>query len=266
MGLRNQLLNVQRGLEIVKDYPEYRALPIVLSESDPEGCAACVASEHPENGYRNTPLYASYTAAAMKGILQLADRYHADIAGMLTWAFEFEGQPYFEGYRTLATNGIDKPILNLFRMAGMMRGESVELTSAGAAPLDAVLQDGVHAAPEIDGIATRAEREMSILMWNYHDDDVAAAAAPVHLTIGSVPAGRVLVEQYRIDETHSNAYTAWLRMGSPQKPSAEQYAALEAAGQLQLLGSPEWRLAANGQVGLTFDLPRQAVSLVRISW
>ena len=37
---------------------------------------------------------------------------------MLTWAFEFEGQPYFDGFRTLATNGIDKPVLNLFPHAG----------------------------------------------------------------------------------------------------------------------------------------------------
>src|SRR5580700_6178459 len=79
------------------------------------------------------------------------------------------------------------------------------------------------------------------------------------------PAARVLVEHYRIDETHSNAYTAWKQMGSPQQPTPEQYAMLEAAGQLQLLTSPEWLAAANGQVGLTFDLPRQAVSLLRIS-
>ena len=266
MGLRNQLSNVQHGLEIVKDYPEFRALPIVLSESDPEGCAACVVSEHPENAYRNSPLYASYTAAAMAGILQLADRYHANIAGMLTWAFEFEGQPYFEGYRTLATNGIDKPILNLFRMAGLMRGDRVKLASGGAIPIDDVLQGGIHDAPEIDGIAARAEREISILVWNYHDDDLPAPASPVHLTVAGVPAARVLVEHYRIDETHSNAYTVWKRMGSPQAPSPEQYKELEAAGQLQLLTSPEWRASANGQVGLAFDLPRQAVSLLRISW
>jgi xylan 1,4-beta-xylosidase len=202
----------------------------------------------------------------MGGILQLSDRYHADIAGMLTWAFEFEGQPYFEGYRTLATNGIDKPIMNLFRMAGLMRGDRVELKSGGAVALDAVLQGGVQGAPEIDGIATRAEREMAILVWNYHDDDVPAPASPVRLTIAGAPAARVLVEHYRIDETHSNAYTAWKQMGSPQQPTPEQYAALEAAGQLQLLTSPEWRAAANGQVGLAFELPRQAVSLLRISW
>src|SRR5258708_29043850 len=43
-------------------------------------------------------------------------RSKSNMAGMLTWAFEFEGQPYFDGFRTVATNGIDKPVLNVFRM------------------------------------------------------------------------------------------------------------------------------------------------------
>ena len=60
----------------------------------------------------------------MGNILKLAERYQANIEGMLTWAFEFEDQQYFEGFRTLATNGIDKPILNLFRMAGLLRGDA----------------------------------------------------------------------------------------------------------------------------------------------
>jgi len=56
-----------------------------------------------QNAYRNGPLYASYAAAAMKGILDLNAKNHARIEGMLTWAFQFEQQPYFDGLRTLAT-------------------------------------------------------------------------------------------------------------------------------------------------------------------
>ena len=79
---------------------------------------------------------------------------------MLTWAFEFEDQPYFDGFRTLATNGIDKPVLNLFRMTGMMRGDRVKVESSGAAGLDGILQSGVQGAPDIDGLATRGDREI----------------------------------------------------------------------------------------------------------
>jgi xylan 1,4-beta-xylosidase len=268
MGVRANLTNVQKGFEIINQFPQFTRLPIVLSESDPEGCAACPLAGHPEVGYRNTTLYPSYTAVMLSNIFKLADRYKSNIEGMLTWAFEFENKQYFEGLRTLATNGIDKPILNVFRMAGLMSGDRVPLASSGAVGLDGILQSGVEAAPDVDGMATRGDREMAVMVWNYHDDDVPAAAAPVHLTLAGLPAGaaRVLVEHYRIDADHSNAYTVWQQMGSPLQPTAEQYARLEAAGQLQLLGSPEWMGAAGGKLELRFDLPRQGVSLVKASW
>jgi xylan 1,4-beta-xylosidase len=79
-------------------------------------------------------------------------------------------------------------------------------------------------------------------------------------------AGRVLVRHYRIDEEHSNAYTAWRRMGSPEQPAAEQYARLEAAGQLELLRSPEWVSAQDGKLSVNFTLPRQGVSLIEAAW
>jgi len=268
MGLDHNLLDVQKGLEMVNEYPQFRALPIVLTESDPEGCAACVARLYPQNSYRNGTMYPSYTAASMSNIFKLADRYKSNLAGMLTWAFEFEDQPYFEGFRTLATNGLDKPILNLFRMAGLMRGDRVKVESSGSAGLDAILQSGVHGAADIDGLATRAGSEMAALIWNYHDDDMPADPAPVHVTMAGIPktAARVLIEHYRIDDEHSNSYTAWKRMGSPQQPSPEQYAQLQAAGGLQLLDSPRWQEAKEGIVELRFPLPRHAVSLVRLTW
>jgi xylan 1,4-beta-xylosidase len=268
MGVRANLVNVQRGFEIVNQFPQFARLPAVLSESDPEGCAACPLAGHPEVGYRNTTLYPSYTAVMLSNIFKLADRYQSNIEGMLTWAFEFENKQYFEGFRTLATNGIDKPILNVFRMAGQMSGDRVQFASSGAVGLEGILQAGVQAAPDIDGMATRGDREAAVMVWHYHDDDVAAPAAPVHLMMAGLPAGaaRVLVEHYRIDADHSNAYTAWQRMGSPQGPTEEQYARLEAAGQLQMLGSPEWMGTTDGKLELRFDLPRQGVSLVKVSW
>ena len=268
MGLRKEMADVQRGLEIIRDFPEFRALPIVLSEADPEGCAACSAREYPHNLYRNGTMYPSYTASALNNIIKLADRYQSNVAGMLTWAFEFEDQPYFDGFRTLATNGIDKPVLNLFRMAGLMRGDRVKVESTGAPGLDGILQSGVRGAPDIDGLATLAPSEMAVLVWNYHDDELAAPPAPVRLSLSGVPnaAGRVRIEHFRIDDEHSNAYSAWKQMGSPAHPSPEQYARLEASGQLQLLDSPQWRSPKDGKLDLAFPLPRHAVSLVRVSW
>ena len=268
MGISKNGEDVSQGYQILSAFPKFRSLPIVLSESDPEGCAACSARVYPQNAYRNGTLYPAYTAVMMKNIIELADRAHTNIAGMLTWAFEFENQPYFDGFRTLATNGIDKPVLNLFRMAGMMRGDRVKIESSSRVPLETILADGVRGNADIDGLAVRSDREISVLAWNYHDDDVPGPDAMVQFHVGGLPNGarRVLLQHYRIDETHSNAWTAWKKMGSPQDPSPEQYAALEAAGQLQELESPRWIDAGHGETILDCILPRQSVSLLRLSW
>jgi xylan 1,4-beta-xylosidase len=107
-----------------------------------------------------------------------------------------------------------------------------------------------------------------VLTWNYHDDDVLAPDANVQLNVAGVPdaARRVLLRHYRIDETHSNAWTAWKIMGSPQHPTPEQYETLEWAGQLQQLGSPRWIDIKGGETMLNITLPRQAVSLIELSW
>jgi xylan 1,4-beta-xylosidase len=268
MGIGKNTQDVAKGFEIVRAFPKFRDLPIVLSESDPEGCAACSARVYPQNAYRNGPLYPAYTAAMLKNILDLAARDRTNIAGMLTWAFEFENQPYFDGFRTLATNGIDKPVLNLFRMAGLMRGERVPAESSSGVGIDSMLSRGVPDKADVDTLAVRSDREISVLAWNYHDDDVPSPAAQVNLAVTGVPDTilRVLARHYRIDQSHSNAYTAWKQMGSPQHPTPEQYAVLETAGHLQLLDSPRWIATSGGKADLRFELPRQGISLVQLSW
>jgi xylan 1,4-beta-xylosidase len=259
---------VDQGFQIVASFPSFRNLPIVLSESDPEGCAACSARVYPQNAYRNGALYAAYTAVMMKNIFELADREKANIAGMLTWAFEFEDQPYFDGFRTLATNGIDKPVLNVFRMAGLMHGDRVKTESSNAVAVMSMIKDGVRGAPDVDAMAVRSDRDLSVLAWNYHDDDLPAAPASVKIQITGIPAGtkRVLLHHYRIDDTHSNAWTAWKAMGSPQTPSAEQHALLEASGQLQQLESPRYMEVGREITSLEISLPRQGVSFIQLSW
>jgi xylan 1,4-beta-xylosidase len=264
MGISKNADDVDKGFQIVREFPKFQNLPIVLSESDPEGCAACSARVYPQNAYRNGPLYASYTAAMMKNIFELADRAKTNIAGMLTWAFEFEDQPYFDGFRTLATNGIDKPVLNLFRMAEIMRGDRVRVESTAGVSVPTMIADGVRGNADVDAMAVRSERDISVLAWNYHDDDIPAAEANVRVVVTGVPDGRLLLRHYRIDQTHSNAWTAWKNMGSPQQPSSEQYAALEAAGQLQELDSPRWIVVKGCETTIAITLPRHGVSLLNL--
>ncbi|PYY24020.1 MAG: beta-xylosidase [Acidobacteria bacterium] len=267
MGIAKQLQDVREGFRIVRSFAKFRDLPIILSESDPEGCAACSARVYPQNSYRNGTLYPAYTAVMLKNIFELADREQANIDGTLTWAFEFEGQPYFDGFRTLATNGIDKPVLNLFRMLGMMQGSRVKTENSRRIPLLSMLAEGVQ-KPDVDSLAVARDREVSVLTWHYCDEDVVGVATKVRLIISGLPknAKRLLLRQYRIDEDHSNSWTTWKSMGSPQSPSPEQYATLEAASQLHQSDSPIWVSSKNREMTVDVTLPRQSVSLLQLSW
>jgi xylan 1,4-beta-xylosidase len=130
------------------------------------------------------------------------------------------------------------------------------------------LTHGVRQAPDIDALATSTPGQASVLLWNYHDDDVAAPGNDIVVTLKSIPssASRVLLQQYRIDDHHSNAYSVWKEMGEPQNPTPEQYAKLQAAGQLQLLDSPRWMAPENGTIQVNVQLPRMGLSLLRVTW
>jgi xylan 1,4-beta-xylosidase len=268
MGLGSELINTSEGFRIVAKYPQFIHLPIILSEADPEGCAACSAKVNPANAYRNGPLYPAYTAAALKAMFELQDRYKVNLISMLSWSFEFEDREYFEGFRTLSTNGIDKPVLNVFRMAALMSGDRVATSSIAAVPLDDIIKSGIRQSSDIDALATRGDRQAAVLLWNYHDDDAPADASEVTVRVNGLPAGqkKVLLTHYRIDDRHSNAYTVWKEMGSPQAPTSEQYARLKASGGLELLESPRWVDVDAGTIVIHTSLPRQGTSLLHVTW
>jgi xylan 1,4-beta-xylosidase len=150
-------------------------------------------------------------------------------------------------------------------MLGMMTGQRLRTESAGAVGLDSMLRDGVRGRPDMGAMASRGERTISVLLWNYHDDDLPASDADIQLEIAGLPSGRVELRHYRIDATHSNAYTVWKQMGSPESPSPEQLARLANAAQLESLEPPR-RLPGTGPAAVEFRLPRQGVSLVQLVW
>lgn len=268
MGLSHELSDVDQGFSLITSYPEFKRLPIILSEADPEGCAACSARVNPANNYRNGTLYPAYTAVAFKALLDLHDKHQVDLISMLSWSFEFEDKDYFEGFRDLATNGIDKPILNLFRMLGLMNGNRVATTSTAAIPLDSLVSSGVRGSADVDAMATGGDHQAAILLWNYHDSEQPAPSSPVTLSITGIPGGidRVLLQHFRIDDTHSNAYTVWKQMGSPQHPTPEQFTQLKESSGLQLLDAPEWADVRDRTITIGMEMPRQSVSLITLKW
>ena len=267
-GIASQLQDIDRGFGVVASYPELTGKPIIIGESDPDGCAACPSTVYPQNGYRNGTLYASYTAASFARKYALAEKHGVNFEGAVTWAFEFENQPYFAGFRVLSTNGIALPVLNVFRMFGLMGGKQLSVESTGEIALEEIRRNNVRGKPDVSALASLQDSKLCVLMWHHHDDDVPGATADVELSLTGLPAEArsLLLTHYRIDKDHGNAFEAWKSMGSPPQPTPEQYAALERASDLAPLGSPRWLRPDAGKATVRLNLPRQAISLLVFEW
>jgi xylan 1,4-beta-xylosidase len=264
MGISNQLKTVDEAFARIAAVPELARKPIVIGENDPEGCAACPG---PQNAYRNGTLYASYTAASYARLWELARERHMNLDGALTWAFTFVGQPWFAGYRQLATNGVDLPVLNVFRLFARLGAEQVAANSSGEVPLAQIVADGVRGAPDVGVLATRAEGgRVDILLWHYHDDDVPAPPADVHLLVtGLAPGQGRRARVWRVDRENGDAFTAWKAMGSPAAPTKQQVARLISASRVAARLLQTEPRSRDGIVSLDRRLPLQSVELIELS-
>ena len=267
MNIGTQLRDISKGFEIVASYPSLKNKPIIIGESDPEGCAACSVRDYPANAYRNGTLYSSYTAAAFARKYELADHFGINFLGAVTWAFEFEDQPWFNGYRDLATNGVDKPVLNIFRMFGMMSGERVEV-SGDLAYNTMIARDSSIRKKErdINAFATVDGNKAMIMVWNYHDLNIISPPAAVDVIVKGIKADKARIHHYLIDQENSNSFTQWKKMGSPQQISPEQYVQLEQSGKLKMMDGPGEMEVENGELKIPVSMEGQSVSLYIIDW
>jgi xylan 1,4-beta-xylosidase len=115
-------------------------------------------------------------------------------------------------------------------------------------------------------LATKDPHQIAVMVWNYHDDDVLDGGSPVELHIAGIPAQKVQMREYRIDLDHSNSYDAWKRMGAPASPTAVQIAELQRASELAQMGPPTTLQAKDGTATVELRLPRQAVSLITLTY
>lgn len=265
MGIANQLRTMDEGFGIVASFPELKGIPIVIGECDPEGCAACQGNQL---GYRNGTMYSSYTAASYGRFQELADQRGVNLDAALTWAFTFEGYPPFAGFRQIASAGINHPVMSVFKMFSLMDGQRVSVASDKAVSLNEMMKKGVRQSPDVSALAALGDKQLTVMVWHYHDDDLPGPTAAVELSINGLPAEAKTpqISHYRIDAKYSNAYEVWKQMGSPAEPTAAQFATLEQASALASITPPRLSPASEGTVKMNLDLPRQGVSLIVLSW
>jgi xylan 1,4-beta-xylosidase len=152
-------------------------------------------------------------------------------------------------------------------MFGKMSGKRVAVSGSQMYDLKTMVDSSVRRKyNDVGGLAAKAKRSATVMVWNYHDDDVQKPALPVAVTIDGLAAKAVTLTQYRIDNEHSNSYEVWKNMGSPENPNPEQITVLEKSGQLQTMGKPEKLKVAAGKLVLNISMPQQAVVLLKLDW
>ena len=161
MGMASQLRNINDAFAVIASFPEFKNTPVVIGESDPGGCAACTGAD---KGYRNGTMYSSYTAASFPRAYELADKHGVNLEGALTWAFEFENQPYFAGFRALPSNGLDLPVLNVFRMFAKMSGDRLAVESSAGLDEETIRAKSVREHPDVSALASLDKNRLCVLL------------------------------------------------------------------------------------------------------
>jgi xylan 1,4-beta-xylosidase len=262
MNIAIQLTTVSQAFAKFASVPQLAGKPIIIGENDPEGCAACPGAQ---NAYRNGTLYSSYTVASYARLWEMARRYHVRLEGALTWAFTFVDQPWFGGFRQLATNGVDLPVLNVFRLFSRLSSEQIETSSSNQVPLEQIVASSVRDAPDVGALATRStDGRVDVMLWHYRDDDLPGPSANVHVILAGLQAGSNRSARiWRIDDQHGNSFSAWRAMQSPNRPSKRQIARLIQSSHM-IPTRIRIDVIGPGAVSLNCGLPLQGVALIEL--
>lgn len=206
-------------------------LPLYITEYGPFWGAVC-----PERD-------SEYAAAF---ICQSVYDHRGTVDGLAYWTFsdDFEergvmASEFSSNFGLITRNGIYKPGFNAY--CALAKLGDVELHSEG----------------DIAHFATCRGDQIQILVWNERPDDQLTQT--VSLGIDNLPS-ECVVRHLRIDGEHSNAYSRWLEMGSPEIPSPRQIEMLKS--RMRLEECEPWQSTQSGYYEKTMTLPPNSISLL----
>jgi xylan 1,4-beta-xylosidase len=262
------LREVRAALDAVGAYPKFRDLPCIVDECDASVPAHWGVYDNSNFAYRNTEYFPVFQCKLMKKLLDLDLRGGARVHQATTWSFYFEGERFFEGTRSLFTaQGIQKPVLNAYRMLSRLGETRLAVESTSAWPLDR-LDDGDTGMPEeVDALATTGRDGVSVLVWRHADDQYAtdSRATAVTVRVDHLSfSGGARVSHWRIDSAHSNSHAVWRALGGPQDPSEHDLRAIQERQELERLEPDQTIAVRDGVLTLRIALPLPSVSLLEI--
>lgn len=226
-SLARMLDDVRRNVAAIRD--RFPAVPILVDECDPAVGTIYGVFDNPNFAVCNTTYYPTILCALAAELLEIGE-----IELFTSWAFYFEGKRWFEGNRTLVTNeNVELPVLDGFRMLERLGDHRTEARGEGV---------GVLAG------------DRAAIVYNHVDAWWEDGETSVEVRFER--AGRA-VRFSRLGDSHS----CWLRMGSPETPSAEQVAALRQASGLKVTDTGP---TVEGRLERTLTVPKHQAVLCEI--
>lgn len=264
-SVKRLVSQVKLGLEIIRHHG-FADRQIILSEADPDGWAAGGRFDNANMNFRNTEYFASYVASSYRQIESIASSMKMDVRP-LAWTFTFPGERCFEGTRAFSTHGIDKAVFNLFKVYARFGHQYLSFESSNEKDALVYVDDyGWEEEPDVSGMATRSnDGSIGIMIYSHHDDWDTVQDFKVKLEVNHMlDCDSVMIRHYRIDHSHSNAYSEWVKQGRPHFPSSQEYQAIKSRDGLEPLEPPKKVQVLNDKLVLAFSLPIHAISWIEV--
>lgn len=243
--------------DIRNRYPTLRSVPIHVEEWGESSEGTTGIDRQPMSDIRNSEHGAAFLVNWVGRHLRLRQDGAADFTSFTFCAsgYEIARTHDFHGYRTLHTlNGFHKPALNGYALLAKCADTQVRCQADPD-----TLQYQVVAAADMNRI--------TVVVGDYQPSRIQndGPASSVTIVVNN-PWSEVVnltLRHWRIDANHSNAYSVFKTLGSPETPSPEHVHAITDRMSLELL-EPERRLPEAAEWTLDFDLPCNGVSLIEI--
>ncbi len=203
-------------------------------------------SSNPRDGLHDEPYASAFIVKTVMEAIGLVEAYSY-------WTFSdifeenyFPSVPFHGGFGLLTIHNIAKPAYRAFQLMRALGDESLEIA-------------GSHAT--VDCWAVRGANEISVVLTNFVAPRHAIKTERARVTLNGAkqPIGASLS---RIDAQHANPKELWVRMGTPEYPTRQQIAALEAASEISP-GPVDVAMSESGAT-IELDLPPYGVAVATL--
>ncbi len=251
------MFSLQEKLATIRDeFEELRGMPILVEEWGISSAGTKGMGAEPMAEVRNSQYGAAFLVSLAAQHLHRKNKAALNIQHYLFCAsgYEADRPRNFNGYRTFTTNDdIRKPIFNSYQLMGKLGDRLLKYEVAGA--------ENIFVIP-----TQRQDGSLSIILTHFDESDVynKGDSVSVKLSINNDWASdKLALKHWRIDKTHSNAFTAFQQMGSPNFLNPIAKDKLKSAMKLDKL-HPDLTQKAKSEIEMEFALPTNSVSLLEL--